>query len=266
MKCLIYQYWDGTPSSECLASTSAMKEYANRIGADHLFERDPKYVTGLGKYSPHYGQFKVVFDKSFDQYDKILFTDTDVFPTENLEENIFDEIEDKDIAIVEEWQQIEVRKKHTVAGINHANDKIWARVVESKWDVTLPKAECGSVKAYNSGVVLWSRKGINKARTRFVPFQSYVSMINFSGLPVFYTCDQPYIHAMLEVAGLNWKELDYKWNSSVHYVPGTKEPRPVNDLREGRANFVHVQLAGANRYNAEKLSRIVNLPVEQWNL
>lgn len=264
-KKLIYQYWDGTPTSECEASVKAMKNYAEEIGAEHLFELGPKFVTDLGKYSPHYGQFKVVFDESFDKYDQILFTDTDVFPVEDLQESIFDELAPTDdIGIVEEWQQTEVRKKHTVAGINHQNDLQWARIVENKWDVQMPRAKCGSVKAYNSGVVLWNRSGLEKAKKNFVPFKEYVNLIRAAGLPVFYTCDQPYLHAMLEVAELNWKSMDYKWNSSVHYVPGTSGRRPVNDLRNDEANFVHVQLAGATNFDEERLHRVVNMPVWAW--
>lgn len=259
----IYQYWDGNPTPECYASVAAMKEYAERIGAEHIFELDPKFASGLGKYTPHYGQFKVVYDESFDKYDKILFTDTDVFPIENLNENIFDEIGDEDVAIAEEWNQIETRKKHTIAGINNQNDRHWASVVDNAYNITVPRAECGSPRAYNSGVVLWSKQGRKNARATFVDFKTYVHKINLSGLPAFYTCDQPYLHAMM--MKLNWKELDYKWNSSVHYTPATKDPRPVTDLRDG-ANMVHVQLGGVSQFSADKFKRIVNLPVKDWNL
>ena len=260
---LIYQYWDGKPTSECQASVDAMAKYAKRIGAQHIFELDPKFASGLGRYTPHYGQFKVVYDKYFDQFDKILFTDTDVFPVDDLEENVFDEIDKEDVAVCEEWNQIEVRKKHTIAGINHTNDKHWASVVEKSYNITVPRAECGSIRAYNSGVVLWSKQGRLNARSKFVDFSSYVNKINLSGCPSFYTCDQPYLHAMMQK--LQWKELPYKWNSSVHYTPGTKEPRPVTDLRDN-ANMIHVQLGGASNYDNETLRRIVNLPVSEWKL
>ncbi len=262
---LIYQYWDGTPTTECLASVERMKAYAERIGAEHIFEKDPKYVTNLGKYSPHYGQFKVIYDPQFSKYNKILFTDTDVFPVGGLTDNIFDQIRvDEDLAIAEEWQQVEVRKKHTVAGINNLNDKTWASVVEGRYNCKVPRAECGAIKAYNSGAVLWTEQGLDKARSRFAPFRAYVDIINMSGLPIFYTCDQPYIHAMM-CAHLKWVSLDYRWNSSVHFVPGTKAPRPVNDLRENAA-FVHVQLSGADKFSKTKLYSIVDNPVEDWNL
>ena len=50
---------------------------------------------------------------------------------------------------------------------------------------------------------------------------------------------------------------------TAHYQPGTKDPRPVVDLRDS-ANFVHVQLAGANNFDKVKMNRVVNKPVNEW--
>jgi hypothetical protein len=92
-------------------------------------------------------------------------------------------------------------------------------------------------------------------------------MVQAIGLPPFYTCDQPYLHAMLEVCKFNWITMDSKWNSSVHYVPKTGgNPRPVVDLRTPETNFVHVQLNGKHHFSASKLWDITNLPVDQWKL
>ena len=104
-----------------------------------------------------------------------------------------------------------------------------------------------------------------KAKYKFIKFNLYTGMIDNAQLPAFYTCDQPYLHAMLEVAKMNWLTMDYKWNSSVHYQPGAKEPRPIIDLRDN-SNFVHVQLAGANKFDKAKIKRVVNDSVKDWNL
>ena len=90
MKNIIYQYWDGKLTVGCKAGSENMKQYANRIGADYLFEHNPRFVTNLGGYSPHYGAFKPIYNKNFHTYDNVLFTDTDVFAIEGLEENIFE--------------------------------------------------------------------------------------------------------------------------------------------------------------------------------
>ena len=95
MKTAIYQYWDGTPRPSCYAGVRNMREYADRIGADYKFEQNPNWLRTRwkienGGYSAHYGAFKPLFESAWDEYDKILFVDTDVFAVDGLEENVFD--------------------------------------------------------------------------------------------------------------------------------------------------------------------------------
>jgi len=267
MRNIIYQYWDGAPSKGSEAGRHAMKVYADRIGADYLYEDNPRYQTTLGQYSPHYGAFKPLFNSRFDDYDYILFADTDVWPVEHLEENIFEQFynTDTEIGVCEEWYQPQIRKKFNVGGINAANDNKWANLVESAYSIKVPRTEAGDVKVYNSGVVVYSKQGRLKAQQQFVQFKKYVNLIEKAGLPSFYTCDQPYLHAMLEHGNFNWITMDYKWNASVFYQPGTTGVRPVMDMREN-ANFVHVQLNGKHHMSADVLWRIANLPVNDWKI
>jgi hypothetical protein len=269
MKTAVYQYWDGPQCSGNDAGSFAMKQYANKIGADYFYDDNPGFVTDLGKYSPHYGAFKPLFDNRFDDYDYILFVDTDVWPVEHTTENIFDQFvgTDVEVGICEEADQPLVRLTVDVGGINGANDKRWLQMIESTFQVKLPVTEQGLPRVYNSGVVVYSKAGRLKAQQKFVQFGKYVSMVQAIGLPPFYTCDQPYLHAMLEVCKFNWITMDSKWNSSVHYVPKTGgNPRPVVDLRTPETNFVHVQLNGKHHFSASKLWDITNLPVDQWKL
>ena len=267
MRNAIYQYWDGSPSKGSDAGQRAMKVYADRIDADYIYEDNPKFVTNLGQYSPHYGGFKPLFDPQFDNYDYILFADTDVWPVEHLDTNIFDQFYDTntEIGICEEWIQPQMRKTTNVGGINAANDNKWANLIESQYSIKVPRTPDGDVKVYNSGVVVYSKQGRLKAQQHFVDFKRYVGMIQSAGLPSFYTCDQTYLHAMLDVCNFNWTVMDYKWNSSVFYKPGTTGIRPVVDLRNG-ANFVHIQLNGKHHKDAETLWRVTNLSVDQWKL
>ena len=269
MKTAIYQYWDGPVCSGNDAGSFAMKIYAKKIGADYFYEDNPGFVTDLGKYSPHYGAFKPLFDTRFDDYDYILFADTDVWPVEHITENIFDQFvgTDTEIGICEEVEQPIFRQKFNVGGINSASDKRWMQMINSTFKVSLPVTKEGLPRVYNSGVVVYSKAGRLKAQQKFVQFDKYVSMVQATSLPPFYTSDQTYIHAMLDVCKFNWITMDNKWNSPVHYVPQTTgNPRPVVDLRTPETNFVHVQLNGKHHMDADKLHRITNLPVEDWNL
>jgi len=264
MKNLIYQYWDGDLRPGCHAGIENMQAYADRIGSEYLFEHNPKFVTNLGSYSPHYGAFKPIYDESFHKYDNVLFADTDVFAVDGLTENIFEGFS-SDIGICTEPDQPKLRI-NTAGRITSKSDERWASVIEAKWKTKVPRTTDGLVKVYNSGVVLYSNAGLLKAKERFVPFDEYVNAVRAAGLIAFYTCDQPYLHAMLDVANMNWAELDNGWNCYIHYVRQGDEPRCVNDTRTKNTKFVHVQLAGADHLDAETHWRIVNLPQDEWNI
>lgn len=266
MKNLIYQYWDGNLTPGCLAGSTAMKQYGNRIGAEYLFEHNPRFVTNLGSFSPHYGSFKLVYDKQFQKYDNVLFTDTDVFPIEGLTENIFENF-DAEIGICTEPFQPKQRAKSSGA-ICGARDEKWAAAVKSHWNVDMPRTSEGLLKVYNSGVVLYSNKGLIKARQKFVPFKEYVNLINSKNIGSFYTSDQSYLHAMLHVCKMNYVELDNGWNNYVHhyYTDTARKTLALNDSRTKNTKFVHIQLRSADHWDAQKLWRITNRPVEDWGL
>ena len=264
MKNLIYQYWDGNLTVGCKAGVENMKKYAKRIGTEYLFEENPRFVTNLGTYSPHYGAFKPIYDEKFHKYDNILFADTDIFTVTGVEESIFENF-NAEVGICTEPDQPQLRVK-TAGNITTARDEKWAAVVEAKWGTKVPRTPEGLVKVYNSGVVLYSNKGLLKAKERFVPFKEYVDMIKAANIHPFYTCDQPYLHAMLDVAEMDWIELDNNWNSYIHYKRQGKEERQVNDTRTENTKFVHIQLAGADHWDAATLDRVTNLPQAEWNL
>jgi len=267
MKTLVYQYWDGPLKSGIRAGEAAMREYAHSIGAEYLFEHNPKYCSGLGKYTPHYGQFKVVYEPEFEKYDKVLFCDTDIFPTDTVlqsKENIFEEYSG-DIGICTEPHQPELRKQNPNHHIGYNADEKWAKIIKTVYAVDMPRTEKGLLKVYNSGVVLYNMKSVDKIRKGFVKFKRYQDLINTNGLSAFYGSDQPYLHAMMFKSNLIVDEMNQKWNAFVHYH-GQGNPRPVVDLRTQDTNFVHIQLSGADDFGTDKLWRIINLHKTEWKL
>lgn len=266
MNNLIYQYWDGIMKPGIQASIDNIKNYAETIGVEHRFELNPRWRTDLGKYSPHFGQFKLVYNPSFDQYDNILFLDADIFAVDGLQENIFDGF-DGDVGICTEPWQPENRVKMKGHHISAEWDERWDQAIKKKWNVSLPRNENGLIKVYNSGVVLYSRKGINKIKQTFVPIQEYNQYMSQVGMTTFYKSDQPYLHAMMVVTKLNYVEMDNGWNSYIHYI-GKRGPaiRPVNDSRTSQTKFVHIQLSGGDDMDDQTLWRIVNRPESEWRL
>jgi len=267
MKTLIYQYWDGPVKPSVKAGVDAMRTYAERIGADYLFEDNPRYIRDrrFGNYSAHYGAFKPVFEKPYRDYDFILFADTDVFPVDNLQENIFEYFDHSaDIGICTEPFQPKQRQI-TTGRITSARDEQWARMVKDKWGTEVPRTEEGLVKVYNTGVVLYSDKGMEHARNNWASFDEYVNLVRSIGLDSFYTCDQPYLHAMMFATNMKVMEMDNNWNSYVHGTRDKIQPkRRIMDWRTPETKFVHCQFPGADNMNEEQLLKVVNLPRDQW--
>lgn len=271
MKNLIYQCYDGEISSQVKASVNNIRAYSSRIGAKHLFEENVHFPPGL---SPHqqkyYGILKVAYDPKFEEYDDILCLDCDIFAVEGLRESPFPQEGGfkNDLGICTEPFQIVYRTTLTRGNITGAWDEKWDRAIYDRWGICMPRTKEGLFKVYNTGVLLFSRTGRKKIRERFTPIKEYISYIQSKKFPTFYTLDQPYIHANMMIHHLNVEELDNGWNSYVHFLgdPHLGLKRPVNDTRDTNTKFVHVQLSGTDHLDSHTMWRIVNQPVNLWNL
>lgn len=261
---LIYQYWDGEITGAVKAGSKAMKEYADVIGVDYLFEDNPRTYKNFGKYSPHYGQFKILKHSKFEKYDNIMFADTDVFPVYGLDKNVFDKFTG-DVSVAEEPFQPAWRFENKNHHIGHYADEKWADIVTKRFKTKLRRTPEGLMKIYNSGVVLYSRKGIDSINKYFEDPATYYNVIAGTGLSPFYRCDQPYLHAMMLREEIEFQELHSKWNTFVHYY-GNDKPRKINDERTCKTCFVHIQLSNADSYDEQTLWRITNLEQYDWKL
>jgi len=282
VKALIYQFWEGPKMSiGNQAGTELMAEYAKKIGVEYQFERNPSWPENarvqrqnLGPYNPHYGAFKPLFDSAYDNYDYILFCDTDIIPLThsrlNPRKNIFaefmglrhEQVESKqpltDLWISEEWMQPQLRAEHNMGGINNQNDIKWSHIVESAYGSKIPTDNRGRPRVFNSGVVLYSAQGRQWAQENFVDFKEYCDLMRSRSLPPFYQGDQNYLNAMM-TAGMNWSIMPYKWNSQMFFKPGTTgDNRPVSDYRLKDTQFVHLQQRGADNWDKERIVETVN--------
>lgn len=266
---VIYQYWDGQVRESARAGVEAMKEYAERIGAEYIFEENPQFLRtffgyDFAGYSPHYGAFKPIFDASFDKYDKVLFCDTDVFPIEGLEENIFDSFHGEIGICTEPFQP--KQRTITKGRITSKQDERWAKMVKEVWDTEVPRTEEGLVEVFNTGMVLYSKEARLKARNEFTDPKVYVTNVRARGLDSFYTCDQPYLHAQMFVHDFDVQYMHNGWNSYVHHTRDINHAEPyLCDWRNESTRFVHVQFAGADNLNAKQHWEVVNLPREEWS-
>lgn len=263
MKNIIYQYWSGTPPKICEASTANIKEYADRIGATHKVEYNPKFTLAGGD-TKYIGALRPVYDDMFHEYDNVLFLDMDIFAVDGLEENIFEQGV-KEFGICTEPHKIPIRKQRT-SGLTAAVDRKWDECVYQRYGKRMPRDENGDIKIYNTGVVLYTNAGLKKAKEKFDTPAQYINKVSSAGLPTFYlTTDQPYLHSQASI-NLKVTELHNGWNSYVHWGEKKTEPRDITDTRTSETKFVHVQLRGKRDKDKDTYYRITNLPVSEWRL
>ncbi len=272
MKNLIYQFWDTmgearTSMSGVECSWKSIKQYADRIGADHLVEENPPHLHGL-QFSLYYGSFNPIFREEFHEYDNVLFLDSDLYAVDGLEESIFDGF-DADIGICTEPLQPKLRATTKVGRINQKQDELWAKHVERKWNITLPRTSEGLLKVYNTGVVMYSNRGMVTAKKDFLPFAEYINyVLSIEGLMSFYAADQNYIHATLLVSETNFVELDNGWNTLVTFHE--RNAKHILYDRTENTKLVHIQLRKGelehHTLTEQQSWMITNLPVEEWGL
>ena len=264
MRNLIYQVWAGNLSEEAKVSSKLMRAYAKKIGAEYILDLNPNIASKICDVPMYFEWLNPILDDRFLEYDKVLSVDLDVFPVENLKENIFEE-DVGDIGACTEPFQGKQRATVTVGGhINRENDEKWSLTCFHKWGVTLPRDEDYNLKVYNAGMVVFTKEGIKKAKN-WMPFQEYIDFMRSKGFGRFYTVDQNYFHVMVCANDdIDFREMHNGWNSQVHYVRGPLSiTNKINDERNKDTKFVHVQMTG-HKWNEQSLYEIVNLPQSKW--
>ena len=247
---LIYQYWNGERPQGAVAGSENMKAYARRIGAAYWCYLNEPYMAGdLARY---FDLLRPLWDPAFQEFERVLFVDHDVFAVEGLEANIFDEPL-ADIGMCEELGMPAYRDGRT-KHINGVADHVWARLIKSTWGITIPLDEQGRVRVFNSGVVMYRMAAAQKLARVFITIREYIASVRNSNLSGFYAIDQNYMDAMVHLNSVNFTEMHVEWNRQVH----GKDDGSVYDERTDQTKFVHIQLSGADDRDAAWHDGIVN--------
>lgn len=265
MKNIIYQYWKGPLKPGVQASSKLMKSYAERIGAEYRFDYNIDIASKTVNVPIYYEPANPLVDSSFDKYDNVALIDVDVFPVEGLEENLFDAHKGKDIGICSEPNQPHYREIYNVAGIVSAKDKAWTKVLKNKWGIDYSYDEKKRPMVYNTGVMIFSKNGLKKAKERWPSFQQYVDVIRSTGFPKFYYLYQDYASAFIHMDGFEFESMHNGWNSYMHKV-GSKPQAKIGDSRTDETKFVHIMFRTADDWPEEALWDITNKPVDEWNI
>jgi lipopolysaccharide biosynthesis glycosyltransferase len=278
MKNLVYQFWDTYQSAgkvfPCVeASVKSIKKYAERIGAEYKFELNPPHLhTALKRVNipAYYGSLNPVFREEFHEYDNILFADADVFAVDDIEESIFDSFTGElgiSEEIFEPKRQIVERKRM----LNKNLYDRWAKINEDRFNMKFPRTKDGLLRAFNSGVLVYSNSGLKKAKESFISMEDYCNNISEKGLHTFFAGDQHYINTAMWKSDIDVQIMDYKWNTEVVYFD--KGPQEVLYDRNKDTRFVHIQLRkfpgiqhGRWNFTEETLWKITNRPTNKWGL
>ena len=265
MKNIIYQYWQGNLKPGVVYSTELMKKYADKIGAEYRFDHN-KIIAGKKVNVPiYYEPANPLVDYSFDEYDNVALIDIDVYPKDNLEENLFDQINDKDAAICSEPNQPHYRQIFNVAGITNQNDNRWTQLLKNQWNVDYSYDDQGRPMVYNTGVVVISKEGLKKIKSTWPTFQEYVNVVGSKGFPRFYVYFQDYFSAFIHMNGFMFESMHNGWNSYMHKV-GSHPNAKIGDTRTEETKLVHVMFRTADDWPKEALYQVTNLPVKDWKL
>ena len=244
-----------------------MKAYAKLVGADYQFVLNPTFANSRCDKPLFFHALEPIYNpKIYENYDKVLYIDTDIFTVDGLEENIFD-VDIGHIATCDEPHK-EISHLTTKNHINTKEDERWNAAIVKEYKKEMLRNAAGNLKIFNAGLVLYSQDGLTQARKNFRPFQEYIDICRKHKLRGFYSDDQNYLECMYQVADIDLTILDNGWNSYVHWdehLDKTK-PRPIVDTRTENTKFVHVQLKGANDKDAEWHHTITNKPVSDWKL
>ena len=231
MKNLIVQFYDQKPFPKWAAiAKSRFEKYAQTFDAEYLFYNKAEYAN-----VPYFENLNIIYNDRFNDYDKILFVDMDVVP-DHYEENIFDE-EINDVGLVPEHKPktMSATPTHMLAHVEMEYRKACNKFMIP---IRMPKTVDAPYLMFNSGMILWSKKGRTKARRSFMDWNKWYS----SSDNRFVKLDQPFINGQVQ-AWLNYKELDHKWNGFPRFR-FDRGPAP-------RMNFIHYT-GGKKKYIEEE--------------
>ena len=201
-------------------SRTSFLGYADHVGADYHYSDEQVYTKGHDHSNALLFEcLRVIYDPMFDQYDKVLFADTDI--AVNTEENIFDICTDRDVFGVLESDFV----THSGGGYNSWDFK--RSVAQEYYDKyaihgipiipTMPPNKPSKVTILNTGIVVWTREARLRAREVFMNWEDWFYNEDSTNFHVSTMNDQPYISGQLMQHDFDLVTIDQTWNDSPHY-------------------------------------------------
>lgn len=223
MKRLIYQVYTGKQSNlydHCVAS---VENYAKRIGADHIVQRQPVLkimpdtkVTNrsVESYSKH-GGFLPIYEKEnafgyIEQYDQVAIVDADIYIRDSAPD-VFSAINSNVdfAAVVERDMPVDQKYKRKIAAYSRGQYKSLEKEIKLDW-----RSDTGC-EFMNMGLIV-----INKSLKSFLKNQTPEQFIRRPEFKRFvdglnkwkWSTDQTLLNYWIRKEPISYQKLDWKWN------------------------------------------------------
>ena len=260
MKRLIYQVYTGKRSALYDHCTQSVKEYADRIGAHYLIQREPIlriapdiFTTNRSRESyEKYGGFLPIYEKEnafayLDSYDQIAIIDADIFIRPDCDECVFSASgTDCDFAgVIERTMPITPQYQAKIKNYSEMQYGMKSLIKLFDWNNS-------GADFYNMGMMVIN-KSINKYLRGQTPeqflrrpeFQGFIDGLgNWK-----WSTDQTLLNAWVKNEKMAVNNLHWKWNGLFTANTNIKE-----------CNFIHFFLKDKlpNRgENVEELMRLI---------
>ena len=224
-------------------SARSFRKYAKKIGATHHYSTKQVYTEGReGDTVLLFEVLRLIYDPMYDEFDNLLFCDTDIVC--NTEDNIFDIHKEsgKDISCVLE-SDIFTNVERTNRSYNSwdYDDKKMQQIIDKYTHNDLPivpAKDMGSpndskMTMMNTGVHVWTKEARLKARETFGDWWKYVQS---PGKDFWLNNDQPFISGNVVKHGFTLNHLNQTWNESPPHFG--KDQEKTHDLWKDQ-NFLH---------------------------
>lgn len=200
-------------------SKKSFEKYSKLIDADYYYSDEQVFTKGHDDATALLFEcLRVIYDPIFDQYDKVLFADTDIVV--NTEENIFDECLDGEVFGVLESDIV----TSNGGGYNSWDykksnyDSFVAKFQMHDVPIvpSMPPNRPSKLTILNTGIVVWSREARLRAREVFMDWKEW--MYTEPEFHMSIMNDQPYISGQLMKHDFDLVTIDQTWNDSPHYA------------------------------------------------
>lgn len=255
MKTMIFQVKVGNPPSFYDYCINSVKQYADRVGADHVLLTEPKLkIRPLNSHRSKEAVERLgylpIFEKEnafeyLGEYDKICIVDSDIYIRDTAP-NIFDEIDmDTAFAGVRECDMpLQPNMQSKIVKFSKGQYEKFPDIMK-EWN---PKH---GIPFYNMGLMLFTTKLLDylngETPEQFIRRKEFEGFVNGEGHWKWST-DQTLLNYWVKTSGMEAKCLDWKWNALYN---GVRD----NVIKD--AYFIHFFLSAKLRNGGAEIPKIV---------